>query len=123
MFSITLVAFDRDLGNYQGDWDGFPMKTPSQGVATHIRAAFDPSLKGEFCLGFLPGAHCHCHCQVHGHGQDQAANRRFPEYNGRYLSDVEPVDLDELHPHAISSREARKLWKLSEEIVGQKFEY
>lgn len=47
----------------------------------------------------------------------------FTEYNGRYLSDVEPVDLDELQAYAISSRDARKLWKLTEELVGQKFEY
>ncbi|KAK5046857.1 hypothetical protein LTR84_007211 [Exophiala bonariae] len=86
----ALNQLDKDLGNYQGDWTEFPRKTPSQGVATHIRAAFDPTLK---------------------------------DYNGRFLSDVEPLDLDEIQPHAISSREAKKLWKLSEELVGQKFEY
>jgi len=45
------------------------------------------------------------------------------EYNGRFLSDAEPVTLDDLQAYAISSRDAKKLWKLTEELVGQKFEY
>ena len=99
-------GFDKELGNSQGDWETFPVKTPSQGVATHVFAAFDPTLKG--LLFLLVSWRMRTDCT--------------PESNGRYLSDVQVVDLDELHPHAISSREAKKLWKLSEQIVGQKFD-
>ena len=45
------------------------------------------------------------------------------DYNGRYLSDASVPDLDELYSWGISSRDARKLWKLSEKLVGQEFKY
>lgn len=84
-----LFAFDREIGAPQGDWTDFPFKTPTQGVATHVFAAFDPSLQ---------------------------------ESNGRYLEDVHLQDLDDMFPHAIGIREATKLWKLSEKLVGQTFD-
>ncbi|KAL6856694.1 NAD(P)-binding protein [Trichoderma novae-zelandiae] len=41
----ALAAADRLLGNSEG-WDtGFAIKTPDKGVATHIYAAFEPSLR------------------------------------------------------------------------------
>ncbi|TFB01441.1 Short-chain dehydrogenase [Trichoderma ghanense] len=41
----TLAAADRLLGNAEGWHTGFDFKTPDRGVATHIYAAFEPSLK------------------------------------------------------------------------------
>lgn len=83
-----VLALDRELGISEGDQAGFTFKSLSQGVATHIFAAFEPTLK---------------------------------DYNGRYLDNSQVVDLDELDPHVIGSREARKLWKLSEKLVGETF--
>ncbi|TDZ60716.1 Short-chain dehydrogenase TIC 32 [Colletotrichum trifolii] len=40
-----LPAVDRSLGNKEG-WAEFKWKTPDQGAATHVYAAFEPSLKG-----------------------------------------------------------------------------
>lgn len=37
---------DRELGNKEGFADGFDFKPPERGVATHVYAAFEPSLKG-----------------------------------------------------------------------------
>ncbi|OCK75776.1 NAD(P)-binding protein [Lepidopterella palustris CBS 459.81] len=39
-----LKEVDRALGNAEG-WGEFKFKTPSQGVATHVYAAFDPKLQ------------------------------------------------------------------------------
>ncbi|KAL7900558.1 hypothetical protein HDV64DRAFT_267603 [Trichoderma sp. TUCIM 5745] len=39
-----MTALDKNLGNVI--WDDIPWKTPERGVATHIYAAFEPSLKG-----------------------------------------------------------------------------
>ncbi|OHE98122.1 WW domain-containing oxidoreductase [Colletotrichum orchidophilum] len=39
-----LPAVDRSLGNKEG-WAEFKWKTPDQGTATHVYAAFEPSLK------------------------------------------------------------------------------
>lgn len=45
---------DRELGNKEGFEGGLDYKTPARGVATHIYAAFEPSLKGlYFSLYFL----------------------------------------------------------------------
>ncbi|OTA07746.1 Short-chain dehydrogenase/reductase [Trichoderma parareesei] len=41
----TLAAADRLLGNAEGWLTEFDFKTPDRGVATHIYAAFEPSLK------------------------------------------------------------------------------
>ncbi|PNP59023.1 hypothetical protein THARTR1_01271 [Trichoderma harzianum] len=41
----AIVAVDRMLGNSEGWSDGFTFKTLERGVATHIYAAFEPSLK------------------------------------------------------------------------------
>ncbi|KAJ3498387.1 hypothetical protein NLG97_g1165 [Lecanicillium saksenae] len=40
----SLKAADRTLGNKEG-WVGFEWRTPDQGAATHVFAAFEPSLK------------------------------------------------------------------------------
>lgn len=37
---------DKELGNKEGFVEGFDFKTPARGVATHVYASFEPSLKG-----------------------------------------------------------------------------
>ncbi|KAL7800239.1 hypothetical protein V8C37DRAFT_398460 [Trichoderma ceciliae] len=39
-----IAAVDKSLGNAEG-WEAFKWKTPERGVATHVYAAFEPSLK------------------------------------------------------------------------------
>ena len=36
---------DKELGNKEGFTEGFDFKTPARGVATHVYASFEPSLK------------------------------------------------------------------------------
>ena len=36
---------DKELGNKEGWAEGFDFKTPARGVATHVYAAFEPTLK------------------------------------------------------------------------------
>ena len=44
------------------------------------------------------------------------------DHNGSYLEDCR-VRNDAAEPYALDHTEAAKLWALSEELVGQKFEY
>jgi hypothetical protein len=41
-------SIDRQLGNREG-WAEFNLKTLERGAATHVYAAFDPTLKGASC--------------------------------------------------------------------------
>ncbi|KAF2136926.1 uncharacterized protein K452DRAFT_291967 [Aplosporella prunicola CBS 121167] len=86
-----LQEVDKFLGNAEG-WGSFNAKTAEQGAATHVYAAFSPSLK---------------------------------EHNGAYLQDSRIADAwtDTVKPWATSSIEAERLWKLSEELIGQEFSY
>ena len=43
---IWTENMDKELGNKEGFTEGFDFKTPERGVATHVHAAFEPSLKG-----------------------------------------------------------------------------
>ncbi|KAL2811479.1 hypothetical protein BJX63DRAFT_422323 [Aspergillus granulosus] len=83
-----LIAVDRFLGNEQGWRRDISAKTPQQGAATTVYAAFDPSLK---------------------------------EFNGKYLDDCHVANpwTDTLKPWATNKVEAERLWKLSEQLVGQ----
>ena len=38
---------DKELGNKEGWAEGFDFKTPGRGVATHVYAAFEPTLKSQ----------------------------------------------------------------------------
>ena len=49
----TQGAADKTMGNAEG-WADFNVKTPEQGAATHVYAAFEPSLKGKTQLTFCP---------------------------------------------------------------------
>ncbi|PWY65899.1 NAD(P)-binding protein, partial [Aspergillus eucalypticola CBS 122712] len=64
-------------------------RTASQGAATLIVAAYDPSISDK---------------------------------NGSYMVNNQ-VNNDEAVDYALDPKNAERLWKLSEEIVGQKFEY
>ena len=44
-------------------------------------------------------------------------------HNGAYLEDGDLAKEGLLRPTAQKAEDVEKLWKLSEEIVGQKFEY
>ncbi|KAI4157483.1 MAG: hypothetical protein L6R39_000668 [Caloplaca ligustica] len=48
-----------------------------------------------------------------------------PENNGQYLQDCHIADpyIDTIKPYAYNKIEADKLWKLSEKLVGQSFDY
>ena len=82
---------DRDIG-YTETWGGFEglLKNSSEGTATHVYAAFHPSIQ---------------------------------KHNGAYLVDSRVEPLEKVRPWARDAIEAEMLWKLSEDIVGQKFEY
>jgi hypothetical protein len=47
------------------------------------------------------------------------------EHNGAYLQDCHIADpwTETVKPWATSAVEAEKLWKMSEQLVGQKFDY
>ncbi|KAI1153714.1 WW domain-containing oxidoreductase [Nemania diffusa] len=87
----SLQAVDRSLGNKEG-WADLKWKTPDQGVATHVYAAFDPNLK---------------------------------DHNGAYLENSRVADplVDTVKPWATSQLEAERLWKLTEKLVGQEFNF
>ncbi|KAI0384276.1 WW domain-containing oxidoreductase [Hypomontagnella monticulosa] len=84
-------AIDRAFGSKEG-WEDFKWKTPDEGTATHVYAAFDPNIK---------------------------------EHNGAYLENSHVADplVETVKPWGTSKVEAERLWKLSEELVGQQFNY
>jgi len=86
-----LKTSDRAMGNKEG-WSEFEFKSPDQGVATTVFAAFSPDLNA---------------------------------HNGAYLQDSHVADpwTETVKPWATSPVEAERLWKLSEKLVGQKFDY
>jgi len=83
-----LVSLDKKLGNFEGDREGFTFITPSQGTATYVFAAFDPTIA---------------------------------EHNGAYLVESRLAKPEEIRNKATDKEQAEKLWKLSNEIVGQEF--
>ncbi|OJJ50413.1 hypothetical protein ASPZODRAFT_129039 [Penicilliopsis zonata CBS 506.65] len=52
-----------------------------------------------------------------------AFDPRIEEHNGAYLSDCQVLPPDQIRCWGRDPVEAEKLWELSEEMVGQKFEY
>ncbi|KAI0969526.1 short-chain dehydrogenase [Xylaria arbuscula] len=85
-------VIDRALG-LKRYWDQpFAFKTPSQGVATHVFAAFHPSLDAS-------------------------------DANGSYLMDSQIVEPQTIQCWGRDPIDAESLWKLSEELVEQKFEF
>ncbi len=47
----------------------------------------------------------------------------MPEHNGVYLQDCQLAGGDDIKPYAVDKDSAARLWKLSEELVGQSFDY
>jgi NAD(P)-dependent dehydrogenase (short-subunit alcohol dehydrogenase family) len=92
-----IKARDKELGEPFGEDDAvWDFKNTDEGAATHVVAAFDHRLK---------------------------------EYNGAYLDDANLAipevrkEGEIVRPHAWSDEETEKMWKLSEKLVGQTFEY
>ena len=81
-------------------------KNLEQGTSTTLRAALDPSLNGMFCL---PSSQT----RIEQHLTSGT------EFSGAYLSDCQVSETPE---YAHNPKLADKLWTLSEEIVGEKFE-
>ncbi|KAJ5578805.1 uncharacterized protein N7459_007769 [Penicillium hispanicum] len=82
------------LGRQQGQsnfWGGFSWKTPDQGVATHVFAAFHESITSN-------------------------------DGNGAYLQDSKVVEPADVRCWGRDLVEAERLWQLSEQIVGERFE-
>ncbi|KAH6660112.1 hypothetical protein BKA67DRAFT_40559 [Truncatella angustata] len=82
---------DKAMGNAEA-WKEYIFKSEQEGAATHIYAAFEPSL---------------------------SAN------NGAYLEDSHVADpwVQTVKPWGTSTVEAERLWKLSENLVGETFNY
>ncbi|KAF2430393.1 NAD(P)-binding protein [Tothia fuscella] len=83
-----LLALDKELDNYESKYE-FQFKNFEQGTATHVYAAFEPSIA---------------------------------EVNGAYCIDARVGKPNEIRNNATDKEQAAKLWKLSEEILGQTFE-
>lgn len=85
------------------------MKTLDENIATHIYASFDRDLTGKpkFCL------HLHMVLTL-----DMTA-----QHNGAFLTDCKVVPAEEIWSWGRDAVDAEKLWKISEDLVGQKFEY
>lgn len=47
----------------------------------------------------------------------------FAEHNGQYLVDSKVASWDMVSPWARNSFDAERLWKMSEDMVGEKFEF
>jgi len=69
-------------------------------------AAFDPSIAGEYLK--LNDEDCRILIKV--------------DHNGCYLVDCQPSTAEQREAYATDPENARKLWTLSEELVGEKFD-
>lgn len=86
---------------------GFKFVTISVGTATHVVASFDPSITSK-CLQIvylLPALTC------------------STEHNGAYLAKGVIAPPEEVKEYALDKENAERLWKVSEKIVGETFEY
>ena len=86
------------------------MKELDECTATHVVAAFDPRLDGMSLRYpfFLPS---------------KPVLTSSIDHNGAYLEDGDLVGKGVLRSTASKAEDAEKLWKLSEELVGEKFQY
>ncbi|KAJ4252298.1 hypothetical protein NW762_010895 [Fusarium torreyae] len=92
-FVTSMQDVDAVLGTkYMEGFDNVKLKDLDEGVATHVFAAFDPTIA---------------------------------EKNGAYLNDCRVADphKEEVYPWATSDASAEMLWKLSEKLVRQEFDY
>lgn len=84
------------------------MLTLGEGTATQVAAAFDPSLESK------------CFARLHG---DNLVTNIISGSNGAFLENCKPSQINPEWSWASGKENADKLWALSEEMVGQKFEY
>lgn len=100
--------------------------------ATHLVAAFDPTISGNSfqpsSLKLFPalfrdrGSSWNIkYLKKMGFGTRQADEAHTSEYNGGYLEDCNIVRVPK--PWAADASAAKKLWKMSEEMVGEEFEF
>ncbi|OJJ66793.1 hypothetical protein ASPBRDRAFT_366431 [Aspergillus brasiliensis CBS 101740] len=88
----SLAKWFTVLGYFRSGQGEITWKSMSQGVATHVFAAFHPSITTS-------------------------------HNNGGFVQDCAVVKLEEVRSWARDPIEAERLWKLTEEIVGETFEY
>ncbi|GLB06432.1 hypothetical protein AtubIFM57258_001740 [Aspergillus tubingensis] len=88
----SLAKWFTVLGYFRSDQREITWKSMSQGVATHVFAAFHPSISAS-------------------------------ENNGSFVQDCAVAKPEEVRSWARDLIEAGRLWKLTEDIVGEAFEY
>lgn len=86
-------------------------KTMEQGVATHVFAAFHPSISATGKLFYS------CHTFI------TLTTILCVVNNGSFLQDSHVTPLEDMYPLGRDPIDAEKLWALSEKIVGEKFDY
>ena len=59
--------------------------------------------------------------ETHAHDSSRAALAE--RYNGAYLLDCQLAPAIDLKPCAVDKESAARLWKLTEQLVGQSFDY
>ncbi|KAG0651133.1 Translocon at the inner envelope membrane of chloroplasts 32 [Hyphodiscus hymeniophilus] len=85
-------------------------KTIGQGAATHIAAAFDPSIKSQSYLLLLAAI-----CRIVAY--------QISDGNGVFLEHSTPSALAEQSTWLFDESGPQKLWDMSEKLVGQEFRY
>jgi hypothetical protein len=118
----TLLAADRAMGNALGYAENFakiPNLTPAQGAATNVFAAFEPTLKG---MSLPSSSSCSDSSVTIRTWANIVCNS---DHNGAYLEESRLSDpfQDVYRSWARDPIEAEQLWKLSEKMVGQEFNY
>ncbi|CAG9951778.1 unnamed protein product [Clonostachys rosea f. rosea IK726] len=98
---MEIGPIDRAQGHASHWGHNVQYKTPSQAVATHVFAAFHPSLDAP----------------------EQHADNFYLEHNGAYVAESKPQSDTTVHCWGRDAIDAERLWALSEGIIGQKFDY
>ncbi len=99
------------MGNRFMHDEGFELKSDDEIIATSIYASFTNDLRGM--------------CKVALRGWKNESLIRAVEHNGVYLNDCRIADQckEEVFPWSTDPIEAKRLWTLTEKLVGQEFKY
>lgn len=89
-------------------------KTHGQGAATQMVAAFDPGMDGESLSPFIRAIRSRYQIELKEGGADNI----WVEHNGAYLENCQVVTAA---PFAADKETAKRLWAMSEKLVGQEF--
>lgn len=100
---------DYEAGNHK-IWGSRVPKDLSEGASTHVYAAFSDEVASESIKSIVLSKRI-------------LVLTEALEHNGSYLVDCQCSPLDKIRAWGRDSVEAKRLWKLSEELVGQKFEF